>query len=585
MKTKTFSILFALVMILSLSVGAFAQDYTETWDENTILQVFSDLDLVFPDLFADIDSDFLWTEGTPSFPSAFPTADDGSYNAKAPIANATPYNGIFTYDPCGDGLIKYEFVLDRDPFVVGTDETPWTAVAKYGPERTSYIRNVKAQVGDDTVAPWHEAEVKKCTARGEDNCNIITFNRNGQAKVTGYLYYPEVLTMAESGLVPVNMTVEFSNYFTALWDVPSSIANVTGFAVANAKRDYCQASIDEAQMDGVYTIRAKYDQHTGEARFQAVIRNFAQESNRPGGYKAKTNYVIPADIMIPQWNVKTNPATGEVDQWESIMDRYTDYTCKYTIYNNANGHPYTDYCKFGEGIALAPNAVIRFDITVDHLSSKVLLAYDEGNIPFRFRVGGMTYLVGEASTNPLYYADGGFSFDGVNFYPAYAPVYFPCPYVSRMQVKDPLKPFTSFFNMDSDPAIKPSGAYGTYEGGVWGLYQKCGKYAWIAVRLYNDGIRDEMVNLNNVAVAINGGTPMSFHWVLSTEDTIKGNKVLLAPRTNLVLIGRAKVTDVPSQLNSDVAMSGAVNFTDFGFYITGKIYSDHNNTNCVAAPK
>ena len=60
MKTKTFSILFALVMILSLSVGVFAQDFDETWDENTVLTVFNDIDMVFPDLFADIDSNFLW---------------------------------------------------------------------------------------------------------------------------------------------------------------------------------------------------------------------------------------------------------------------------------------------------------------------------------------------------------------------------------------------------------------------------------------------------------------------------------------------------------------------------------------------
>ena len=62
MKTKTFSILFALVMILSLSVGVFAQDFEETWDENTVLQVFSDMNLLFPDMFEDEDSDYIWVE-------------------------------------------------------------------------------------------------------------------------------------------------------------------------------------------------------------------------------------------------------------------------------------------------------------------------------------------------------------------------------------------------------------------------------------------------------------------------------------------------------------------------------------------
>ena len=54
MKTKTFSILFALVMVLSMAVGVFADaDFTETWDENTVLTVFNDLDMYFPDMFAD----------------------------------------------------------------------------------------------------------------------------------------------------------------------------------------------------------------------------------------------------------------------------------------------------------------------------------------------------------------------------------------------------------------------------------------------------------------------------------------------------------------------------------------------------
>ena len=77
MKTKTLSILFALVMVLSMSVGVFAQDFTETWDENTVLTIFSDVDMVFPDLFADIDSNFLWEDGPKPFPNALPTGPDG----------------------------------------------------------------------------------------------------------------------------------------------------------------------------------------------------------------------------------------------------------------------------------------------------------------------------------------------------------------------------------------------------------------------------------------------------------------------------------------------------------------------------
>ena len=98
-------------------------------------------------------------------------------------------------------------------------------------------------------------------------------------------------------------------------------------------------------------------------------------------------------------------------------------------------------------------------------------------------------------------------------------------------------------------------------------------------------LQTPFVDLNNVAVAINGGTPMNFCWVLSTVEPVKGHKIILDGGDEVILFGRAKVTDIPSQLNADTAMTGAVNFTDFGLYITGKIFSDHNNTNCVAAPK
>lgn len=564
MKTKTLSILFALVMVLSMSVGVFAQDFTETWDEDTVLTVFSDVDMLFPDLFADEDSDFLWVDGPSAFPSEFKKSD-GEFISKAPIADPDDpttaeletYEGEFTYDPCGDGLVKFSVTVDRAKWD-GTDPNQ-TSMWKYGPEKVSYIRKIEAYVNGIKV------DVKKCDPRNDKNCHQITFNSKGEGKLGGYLYVPDVLTAGSEG-TDVLMTVYFSNYKTALWNMSSSseapndlvdIAVVRGkLSKSKEKNNYCQDSLTAQNLPGQdFATRAKYDENTGEARLQATIRNFAQESLSghvtPSGkaYKAKTNYVIPAEVLAYYDGGK--------------YQRITDYTCKYTVYNNANGAPRTDYCKFGEGIALGPNAIIRFDISIDHLSTAVLKAWDGDLGVFTFRVGGMENLIG-----------------GV-----FEPVDFPCPPVSRMQVKDPLRPFMTFFEMDGDPAISPSGAYGVYEGGLWGLYQKCGKMAYMAVRLKNDGLNDEVINLDHTAAAINGGTPMSFAWVLSTVEPEKGNKIVLESGQDVILIARAKVTDIPSQLNSDVAMTGAINFTDYGFYITGKVYSDHNNTNCVAAPK
>ena len=595
MKTKTLSILFALVMVLSMSVGVFAQDFTETWDENTVLTIFSDVDMVFPDLFADIDSNFLWDNGPQPFPNALPmTTNDhgeqvpvakaplesGEYNFDAngnripdptdPTGNralVTPYQPKFEYDPCGDGLIEFSVELTKMAF----DQAALPGVDYYyGDPNVTYITDIDANM---VLADGSNFDLglKKCDSRGGEGCSSISFRRNSDGtftgKVKGYLTVPYgyVLTGTET----VSMDIHFTDYFTALWvlnNVPanmrpggpsgnpgkdSGVVNVSGNVVAKTgnKHNYCQDSLQV--YDGLgYRVRAKYDENTGEARLQVVVRNLQPNIRRQ-------NYVIPAEVFA--W-------------FDDEHTRITDYTCKYTSYNVANAAPRTDYCKFGEGIAIADHGMVRIDITIDHISSAVLRAADGDFIPFTLRLGGM---MGEAP----------FNFTNAPIWGAFEPVDFPCPPVTRMQVMDPLKPFVSSYPMLSDGPIEASGPYGVYEGGVWGLYQKCGKYAYLAVRLRNDGVKEEVVDLNNVAVAINGGTPMNFAWVLSTIEPVKGHKIILDGGDEVILFGRAKVTDIPSQLNADTAMTGAVNFTDFGLYITGKIFSDHNNTNCVAAPK
>ena len=386
-----------------------------------------------------------------------------------------------------------------------------------------------------------KAAIRKCTSSGGDNCRSIKFNKNGEAHIKGYIYVPTVLD--KDAVVKVKLGIEHSTYMTALWpvNVEAEIETSEGTATVT-KKDYCQVNpangdpnLVEYPLMGGSAVRARYDENTGEARFQASVANIR------GSFKNE-NYVIPAEVR------------------DYLGNRYTDSTCKYTVYNTVNAAPRTDYCKFGEGIRIAPNGVVRFDITIDHLASNVLLDAEGDPIPFTFRVGGMTYLMSGA-------------FEAVDY---------PCPPVSRMSVMNPLKPFMTFYGMESDGAIKASGAYGVYEGGVWGMYQKCGKYAFMAVRLKNDGTKDEVVNLSNVAVAVNGGTVADWKWVLTTIDEDPKGKVTLEPGDNVILFLRAKVTDIPSQLNSDAAMTGAVNFTDYGFYITGKVFSDHNNTNCVA---
>ena len=520
MKTKTLSILFALVMILSLSAGVFADAWDETWDEETVLTVFNDLDVMFPDMFADDDTDFLFVDE--DFDWNFPK--DGGYAKgleldevvpKAPI-DRTDYSMEASFDPCGDGLIKFDVTIHRAADAAGTNS------GYYGPSKTTYIREIIASVDG------FPADIMKCTSSGGDNCRSVKFNSKGEAHIKGYVYAPDVLKATDTPAV--DLVIYHSTYMTALWDEATDWeAPFTVSANATAtKNDYCQSTLEEYNLGGLPSVRAKYDENTGEARFQATVRNYKSND--------KTNYVIPADVKV------------------SGKDPVTDYVCKYTIYNNSNAAPRTDYCKFGEGIALGPNAVIRFDITFKIPGS------NSGDLPFTFRVGGMEYPI----------------------YGTLEPVAYPCPAETHISVMNPLKPFMTFYGMEKDDAISASGPYGVYEGGVWGLYQKCGRFAVVAVRLKNDGGKDETINLNNVAVAINGGTPMSFRWTMSTVEEDSKGKIVLEPGMDVILFGRAKVTDIPSQMNADTAMTAAVNFLDYGLYITGKVYSDHNNTNCVA---
>jgi hypothetical protein len=579
MKTKTLSILFALVMILSMSVGVFAQDpFEETWDENTVLTILNDVGMVFPDLFADIDSDFLFEDIDPQpFNNLFPTQtnSDGTTQpiAKAPIEVAiNPYPGSFTYDPCGDGLIKFEVELTKMSLPSALAQNYY-----YGDENVTYIKEIRPVLtlpNNSTVT----LGLKKCDARGGEGCSYITYRRNTNgaytAKMVGYLTVPGGIVIQPDW--KVTMEVDFSDYFTALWPVNNTQTNgpldsgtvyVEGLTVPNTgRRDYCQDSLElYGTFPNLSAIRAKYDQNTGEARLQVIVRNLQPDIHRQ-------NYVIPAEVFaFIDANGDGIYNDGEVSQ------RITSYTCKSTIYNVANAAPRTDYCKFGEGIAIADHGMVKIDISIDHFNGAILRAADGGPVNFAFRVGGM---IGMIDPNTGNFVDTGIGQINSQF----LPVDFPCPPVTRMLVLDPLVPFLSSFPMLSDDAIEPSGAYGVYEGGLWGMYQKCGKFAYVMVRLKNDGVKEEVINLKNTSVAINGGTPMAFRWILSTVDAFKG-KIILDGGDCVILIGRAKVTDIPSQLNSDLAMTGAVNFTDFGLYITGCVYSDHNNTNCVAAPK
>ena len=548
MKTKTISILFALAMVLCMAAGVFARN--DTWDEATVLTVFNDFEMVFPDMFADEDSDFLWSDdGFGSNVQNFPTVSKGlgedEVAAKAAIAGSPKLEA--SYDPCGDGMIEYDVTITKD--------NGWSGY--FGDKNTTYIRDINAYLYDNDK--YFKLDIKKCSSTGGDGCHSVTF-RNNQAHLKGYLTVPNGIVMTADNTYTMQMFIDFSTYMTALWPVDkpnwdSGTVSASATVTATTKRDYCQPSLQA--YDGLFgsgtVVRAKYDENTGEARLQAVVRNYQPTGNQQ-------NYVIPGEVFAYNDPVDVTE-NGITYQAYVESDRITDYTCQYTLYNVSNAAPRTDYCEFGKGIAIPDNGMLRIDITIDQFSGAVVRKADGKDINFSLRLGGisgkMKQIMGQ-----------------------FEPVDVPCPPVTRMQVMDPLRPFMSFYKMDADDPISPSGAYGAYEGGLWGMYQKCGKNAYMAVRLKNDGVKEEIIDLNRAAVTINGGSPMKWAWVLTTVSADWNNRITLEGGEDVILIGRAKITDYPYQMNADNAIPGTINFTDFGLYISGSVYSDHNNTRC-----
>ena len=311
MNKKYLAVLLALVVSLSVSVGVFAQDpFAVTWDEETVLTFFNDVNLVFPDMFAPEDSDYLWTEDdTETIPNFDLHAKDVSaeeVDLEAKTGIGTILKVKATADPCGDGLIKVDVEFSKDP-------------AASGPKKTTYIRSIGVKWGSNYL------DIVKCESTGADSCRSVKFNNKGIAKMTLYVYSDAVIDDSISDLGSVTVTLDYSEYMTALFPVPYSTVSGNGKLTRDMKKNYCQAHLTEFDPrtgKSVSAVRAKYDQNTGEARFQATIANISGGKNEV----FKSYFMIPAEIMVDY---------KKDGLW--YTSHYKDYTCKYTIYNNFNG--------------------------------------------------------------------------------------------------------------------------------------------------------------------------------------------------------------------------------------------------------
>jgi hypothetical protein len=315
---------------------------------------------------------------------------------------------------------------------------------------------------------------------------------------------------------PVSFDVEINYSKTAHGALETPVTKSGGSATST--KDLCAT-------EGVDVVATKgiYEQCGGKASFKADIE--VPDEDGP-------ECLVPAQIYVEGTS-------------------YSNYTCRYTRFGS-EGYPFGgDYCTPGKAIPVKPGDKIRFEAIINDLTNPVAETSGGADLNVDWRFGynpAMISGVMESVPGPAELCDAKIV---------------------------PLKPLDSM--EDANDPIEPSGWYNTYDKAVVGLYQKCGKFAVMQIRLRNDGAKTGFINLPG-SVAVNGGAPIAFYWLSSVAP--HGNKVALGPGEIVTLVGRIWLTNLISQTNSDGAANVAVNFSDLGLYMTGSLFSDRVNWRC-----
>ena len=273
------------------------------------------------------------------------------------------------FDPCGDGLIYFE-----------------AAILSESPDGTADIcSSLKDLAADVENVPYAVADVKaidlSCSNSGEGN---------DAAMITGMIPFSGVLMYSEEtkDMPEIQLTVIYSDGNNGDDTLLSNVFT----AAANPERNYCMSSleeydpetgksntllIDESSGAEYYSsTHGMYDIHSGEAGFQVTIRN--------NGEAAST--VFPSDTQL---FLGEDYSALYPDNNDYYNTHYTQYVCRYTVFNSANSELRTEECEYGKEIALGGEEMLRFDITIEHIESGVLQDFGGNNLAFEFRVGGL----------------------------------------------------------------------------------------------------------------------------------------------------------------------------------------------------
>lgn len=377
-----------------------------------------------------------------------------------------------------------------------------------------YIKSIK--ISNVTgFPPGSVFELEKCDVCKSDG--RVNLDAAGKATIKGYVTLPLVYDET-AGPININLDFEYARSKTAAASEP--VINLAGLAINPDANHFCPTN-NWTVMGGVGS--GKYEQCGGKASFKVDV-----EIPDDG-----PKFVVPSEIYVN----------------DTV---YTDYVCRYTLFGSS-GYPFGgDYCKPGYQVQVKPGQRIRFEAVIADLTNPLAETSSGADLNVRWRFGATKVMV----TGVMNSVPG----SGEACKPKIVPL-------APIEPTPPAK----------DDPLKPGGWYNTYENAVVGLYQKCGRFAVMQVRVKNVGGETGMLTLPG-SVTVNGGTPISHYWLSSTPPT--DGKVEIAPDETVILYGHIWLTNLTSQTNSDGPVNVSVLLPEVGLYMNGKLYSDKVNWRC-----
>ncbi len=389
--------------------------------------------------------------------------------------------------------------------------------AEAGEPSIVYIKSIKISAvdGDPSGGTY---EVRGCKTENGESCETVMLDAEGKAVLTGLITVPQVYGAGE---IAYSAEIEYAKAAGAASEAPLTVSG---------KITSGDISLCPTNDLSIVASKGFYEQCGGKMKFTADLQ--IPESGM--------QFMVPAELMIHQ---KDQPN----------FTVYQDYECRYTRFDEEGNPIGGDACAAGQRIDLSPNGKIRLEVYLNVMSNPISETSGEESLDLKWRIGGSNYfLMGSLESQP-----GPESLCAARIVP--------------------LAPMAPAEGLEDNPLPKNPLWFVTHDKTVVGVYQKCGKFAVMQIRLRNEGAKPGIITLPG-AVSVNGGTPISYYWLSTVQPN--GNQIELKPGETVSLLGRLYLTNVVSQTNADTPIYGTVSFPEWGFVLGGNLVSDKASSRC-----